>query len=185
MVFMTGKKTASGQVRVGTSGYVYDDWSGQFYPDNVPKSRRFEYYASQFDTVEMNATFYHLFPEKTFDKWRDQAPDDFLYAIKLWRWITHRKRLRDIDEDLKTFFQRMMHLKKHLGPVLIQLPPRMKRDDQRLAGFLELCRKTQNKLHKRFRYAVEFRHESWFCDEVYELLQKHNTALVLPDMPKL
>ena len=71
----------------------------------------------------MNATFYHLFPEKTFDKWRDQSPDDFLYAIKLWRWITHRKRLKGIDDDLKTFFQRMLHLKKHLGPVLVQLPP--------------------------------------------------------------
>lgn len=182
---MAGKKTQCGHVRVGTSGYVYEHWDGLFYPGDMPKSHWFKYYASQFDTVELNATFYHLFKEQTFDKWRDQAPDDFLYAIKLWRWITHRKRLMGIPADLETFLGRVALLEEHLGPVLIQLPPGLHRDDKRLGSFLDLCEKTQNKLNKTFRYAVEFRHKSWFNHAVYEMLERHNTALVLPDMPSL
>lgn len=185
MDIMVMKKEKPGHVRVGTSGYVYEHWQGLFYPADLPKSRRFEYYASQFDTVEMNATFYHLFEEKTFDKWHDRSPENFLYAIKLWRWITHRKRLKGIDGDLKTFFERMAHLKAHLGPVLIQLPPGLHRDDARLEDFLELCEKTQKSLKTTFRYAVEFRHKSWFDDGIYDLLSRHKTALVLPDMPVL
>jgi uncharacterized protein YecE (DUF72 family) len=182
---MVAKTRQSGRVVVGTSGYVYDHWDGLFYPPEVAKVRWFEYYASQFDTVELNATFYRLFPETTFTKWHNEAPAGFIYAVKLWRWITHRKRLKGITSDLETFLERAVLLKQHLGPVLIQLPPSMKRDDERLEAFLALCGETQNKLKEDFRFAVEFRHASWFESGVYELLRRHRTALVLPDMPAL
>jgi len=185
MIVMAGKKTQTGHIRVGTSGYVYEHWSGLFYPADLPKTRRFEYYASQLDTVELNATFYRLFPDTTFAKWHTQAPSGFTYTVKLWRWITHRRRLKDIAPDLETFLERAVLLKQHLGPVLIQLPPSMRRDDERLEAFLTLCDETQNKLKEGFRFAVEFRHASWFESGVYELLRRHRTALVLPDMPAL
>lgn len=182
---MSQKAAQSGRVVVGTSGYVYDHWDGLFYPPEAAKSRWFEYYASHFDSVELNATFYRLFPEKTFVKWHDQAPNRFIYTVKLWRWITHRKRLNDIVKDLETFLERAALLKEHLGPILIQLPPGLHCDEGRLEKFLGICAATQKSLRQVFRLAVEFRHKSWFEPSVYELLKQHHTALVLPDMPKL
>ena len=102
------KKAAvkQGRAFVGTSGYQYDHWKGRFYPEDLAKKRWFEHYIKHFSTVEVNATFYHLFKEMTFEKWHDQAPEGFIYVLKLWRWITHRKRLHEVAEDIETFFSR-------------------------------------------------------------------------------
>jgi uncharacterized protein YecE (DUF72 family) len=174
-----------GKAYVGTSGWSYEHWQGVFYPEGLPKKERFAYFAAQIPTVELNATFYHLFPEKTFQGWAEKAPPGFLYAVKMWRRITHYKRLQNVEEDLRLFLHRITLLEDHLGPVLIQLPPGLHRDDSRLSRFLEVFREAQEILEKTFRAAVEFRHKSWFAEEVYTLLDAAGIAFCLGDMPKL
>ncbi len=182
---MAQRTAQAGGVFVGTSGYVYDHWKGTFYPSDLPQGRRFEYYACHFATVELNATFYHLFKDSTFAKWQAQAPAGFVYAVKMWRRITHRKRLHDTAADVQTFLERAILLQRHLGPVLVQLPPGLHREDGRLEDFLAVCTAAAEALKKPLRFAVEFRHSSWFEEAVYGLLRKYNAALVLPDMPRL
>jgi uncharacterized protein YecE (DUF72 family) len=174
-----------GKAFIGTSGWSYEHWQDIFYPKDLPKKDRFNYFAGQIPTVELNATFYHLFPEKTFQGWAGKAPEGFLYAVKMWRRITHYKRLKQIDEDLLTFLARVMLLADHLGPVLIQLPPGLHRDDDLLNGFLKTMLEVQTALIKEFRTAVEFRHGSWFAQDVYHILERAGAALCLADMPKL
>jgi uncharacterized protein YecE (DUF72 family) len=162
-------------IRIGTSGWHYEDWSGRFYPADLTKSKWFEYYSGHFDTVEVNNTFYHLPKEKTFENWRKQAPKNFLFTVKASRYITHIKRLNDPQEPLERFFKRAALLKEHLGPVLYQLPPSFHKDLDRLKDFLLA-------LPKKRVAIFEFRHESWFCDDTYNLLKKFNAAFCVHDL---
>lgn len=156
--------------RVGTSGWSYDHWRGVFYPQTLPASRWFEHYAAHFDTVEINATFYRMMPDKTFEGWRDKAPTGFLYAVKMWRQVTHRKMLQSANVEVSDFLKRAALLGDRLGPILIQLPPNLGLDLERLVRFLPL-------LSREFEYAVEFRHPSWFHEPVYDALRRHHIGL--------
>ena len=163
-------------IRVGTSGWHYDDWKGRFYPQDTPKARWFEHYAEHFDTVEINNTFYHLPKQKTFENWYERAPDGFLYTVKANRYITHIKRLKDAHEALDRFLEAAGVLRERLGPILYQLPPSMHKDPERLRAFLKL-------LPRRQIVVFEFRHESWYADETYELLNKFGAGFCVHDMP--
>lgn len=165
----------TGRARIGTSGFVYDHWRGVFYPPDVPRSRWLEYYATRFDTVELNVTFYRLPGPQTFDSWRRRAPKGFCYAVKLSRYITHILRLRDCADALSTFVARAERLGPLLGPILVQLPPRWGRDLDRLDEFLGCCPKRQ-------RWAVEFRDPSWLCEGAYRLLRARGVALCIHDL---
>ena len=163
-------------IRIGTSGWHYAHWEGLFYPDKLPKSKWFEHYAQHFDTVEINNTFYQLPKLETFKNWHKQAPKDFLYTVKANRFITHIKRLKDPQETLERFFERVSILKENLGPILYQLPPSLHKDLDLLESFLK-C------LPKRRLSVFEFRHKSWFSDDTYELLNKFNVGFCTHDMP--
>ncbi len=132
--------------------------------------------AQHFSTVELNSSFYHLPSEKAFGTWRDKAPDGFVYALKVSRYITHLKKLRDVEEPLETFISRARLLGDKLGPLLYQLPPGLKRNDAVLEAFLKL-------LPRDLQHVFEFRNESWFDDEVYALLRKHNAGFCVYDLP--
>jgi uncharacterized protein YecE (DUF72 family) len=160
-----------GAVFIGTSGWHYKHWHAAFYPEGLPKTEQLIFYATQFSTVEINASFYRLPTEKTVKSWRDKAPDDFIYAVKGSRLITHFKKLNDVDEALDVFMGRMAGLEEHLGPILWQLPPKLHRDDQRLISFVK-------KLPKKYQHAVEFRDPSWNQPEVYKILKGEDIAVV-------
>ena len=165
---------------VGCSGWNYDSWRhGVFYPERCPSSRWLPYYARHFDTVELNATFYRLPTVKAVQRWVDQTPDDFVFAVKMSRYVTHVKRLRDLPPSLELFYSRIAPLvgTPKLGPVLWQLPPTFRRDDERLAQTLELL--------PDGRHAFEFRHPSWFVPQVTELLRRHGAALVIAHRPEI
>ncbi len=164
--------------RIGTSGWHYDHWRGDFYPDGLPKSRWLEHYAKTFDTVEINASFYRLPAEATFARWRGLAPPGFCYAVKASRFITHIKRLRNIEEELKTFLGRAGLLGDRLGPVLYQLPPGLKRDDGLLEAFLRL-------LPAGLEHVFEFRSRDWLDDGVFELMRRYRAGFCIYDMPGL
>jgi len=170
--------TMSTKYHIGTSGFHYDDWRGRFYPQDLPRSRWLEFYATKLDTVELNITFYRLPKESAFEHWRDVAPEGFVYAVKASRYITHIKRLRDIEESLDRFIKRAQILGNKLGTILYQLPPNMHRDDDLLESFLE-------KLPDSFKHTLEFRHNSWFNEAVFGLLRKHGIAFCVSDMPEL
>ena len=171
-----------GTLRIGTSGYHYDHWKGVFYPEDLPKAEWFSHYARQFDTVEINNTFYHLPKASTFDVWRRQAPKGFCYGLKFSRYGSHIVRLKNPRSTIGKFLQRADRLQEFLGPILVQLPPNWKADPERLAAFLKAAPKDH-------RWAVEFRDPRWLCDEVFALLKKHGCALcvhdLIPDHPRL
>lgn len=156
---------------IGTSGWVYKGWSGAFYPKGLKQAEHFNYYATQFPTVEINATFYRLPTENMVLGWHDKAPKGFIFAVKGSRFITQMKKLKVERESIRKFFDRIEPLAEHLGPVLWQLPPMLHKDTPRLETFL-------NQLPQEFRYAVEFRHPSWMEDEVFEVLRAHDCAHV-------
>jgi uncharacterized protein YecE (DUF72 family) len=161
------------EARIGCSGWSYTDWRGVVYEKGLPTSRWLERYASIFDTVEVNATFYRLPTQRAVQGWVDQAPDGFLFAIKGSRYLTHMKRLRDMREGLARFWERLEPLvgTPKLGPVLWQLPGNFHRDDELLAAALEALPPA--------RHCFEFRHESWFDPAVYELLESRGASLAL------
>jgi uncharacterized protein YecE (DUF72 family) len=161
--------------RVGCSGWQYRHWRGSFYPEKLPLSRWFSHYASVFDTVEVNNSFYRLPEAGTFSRWEETSPPGFLFAVKASRYLTHMKKLKDPEEPVERFFERARELKRKLGPVLYQLPPRWAPDLHRFHAFL-------NALPDRQRHVVEFREPGWYSDEVYELLERHGVAMCLHDM---
>jgi uncharacterized protein YecE (DUF72 family) len=166
--------------RIGCSGWNYDSWRhGVFYPPRCPARLWLEYYARHFDTVEVNATFYRLPTVKAVQGWVDQTPDDFVFTIKMSRYVTHVKRLRDLAPSIELFYSRIEPLVRSpkLGPVLWQLPPTFRRDDKRLAEALAQL--------PPGRHCFEFRHASWFVPEVMELLRAHGVALVIGDRPEV
>ena len=163
-------------IRIGTSGWHYGHWAGRFYPEDLPKSKWLEFYAQHFDTVEINNTFYHQPKQQTFKNWHKQAPKNFLFVVKVNRYITHIKRLKDVEEPLERFFEGVRLLKSNLGPILYQLPPSMHKDLDRLKAFLKV-------LPKKLIAVFEFRHESWFSEDSYELLKEFNAGFCIHDMP--
>jgi uncharacterized protein YecE (DUF72 family) len=167
--------SASGQFRVGTSGYQYDHWKKLFYPEELPKKHWFAHYAQYFDTVEINNTFYRLPSAKAFDAWRKQAPPGFCYVLKFSRYGSHVKHLKEPRATIKRFLQVARRLKEFLGPILVQLPPNWNINTDRLQEFLKVAPRS-------LRWAFEFRDPSWLCEDVFAILQRHNAALCIHDM---
>jgi uncharacterized protein YecE (DUF72 family) len=171
---MTVARMRRARLWIGTSGWHYDHWRGLFYPPALPRREWFSHYAAHFDTVEIDSTFYRLPEEATFDAWREAAPAGFRYALKLSRYLTHLKHLRDPAPPLRLFLERARRLRDRLGPILVQLPPRWAPDLPRLAGFLAAAPRGQ-------RFAVELRDPRWLSDATFALLRRRGAALCIHD----
>lgn len=169
-------KKTSLKYYIGTSGWHYEHWRGLYYPEGLAKSKWLQFYVKQFNTVELNNSFYHLPSEKAFATWRESAPENFVFAVKVSRFITHIKRLENFGSAVENFLSRARLLQDKLGPLLYQLPPNMKRNDEVLESFL--C-----SLPQKYRHVFEFRHESWLADSVFHILQQYNAGLCVFDMP--
>lgn len=161
-------------VYLGTSGWQYRHWRETFYPKGVAQTRWLEFFVERFQTVELNNSFYHLPKEETFAKWRARTPDDFIIAAKMSRYLTHIKKLKEPQEPVARFMKHAGHLGSKLGPILIQLPPTLKID-------LPALEETLDEFPSGVRVAVEFRHETWWTDEVRDALTKRNVALCMAD----
>jgi uncharacterized protein YecE (DUF72 family) len=168
-------------IHIGCSGWQYASWREAFYPKGLPQRRWLEHYAAQFETVEVNATFYRLAKPGSVAAWLEQTPADFVFTIKGSQYLTHMKRLLDLDQGPQRFFDSIAPLlgSPKLGPVLWQLPPNFRRDDDRLEAWL-----TALERFGPLRHAVEFRHASWFTPEVYGILHAHGAAFVIGDDPR-
>jgi uncharacterized protein YecE (DUF72 family) len=166
------------QLFVGTSGYSYPKWKGGFYPAKLPQKEMLSYYADRFAAVELNNTFYKMPSESDVKAWAEQVPKTFRFAIKAPQTITHFKRLKDAEEPTKQLFQTAATLKRRQGPILFGLPPNLKKDVPRLRSFLRL-------LPKKYQAAFEFRHESWFDDEVFDCLRDRGCSLCIADAEDL
>jgi uncharacterized protein YecE (DUF72 family) len=162
---------------VGTSGWQYAHWKHVFYPDKLAQRMWLPYFAERFQTVEVNNTFYNLPERSVFEQWRRSSPRDFLFALKMSRYLTHLKRLHDPQEPVRRFMERASGLGPKLGPVLIQLPPRQTANLELLDAVLAL-------FPRKVRVSVEFRDGSWFTDETRSLLERHRAALCLADTPR-
>jgi Uncharacterized conserved protein len=162
----------NGEIRIGTSGWHYDHWIGRFYPGDVAKGDLLSWYARTFDSVEINNTFYQLPEPSRLQGWLRQTLQGFLFACKASRYITHMKKLKEPHSSTKRFFNVIDTLSDRLGPLLFQLPPNWAVNVERLAEFLAA-------LPRRYRYAFEFRDESWLIPAVYDLLQRHDAALCI------
>ncbi len=159
---------------VGTSGWNYDHWKGNFYPNKHPKSKWLEYYCTLFSTVELNATFYRQMKPKTFENWYTRTPPGFLWAVKASRFITHIKRLKGVKEAVERFITSVNLLKEKLGPILIQLPPSLAFDED---TFEEFC----SYLPEDRLYTLEARNEAWTKESALTSLEKHNIAWCISD----
>ena len=162
-------------IHIGTSGWSYAHWKENFYPKGVKEKEWLQFFSSVFQTVEINSTFYHTPRVSTIQNWVAHVPEDFLFSIKASRYITHRKRLHDPAETLPFFFGNIKNFGKKAGPILFQLPPSLKMDRERLIEFLK-------HMEKDYRYVFEFRDDSWFVDEIDQLLSEKNIALCLSDL---
>ena len=166
-------------IRIGCSGWNYASWRASFYPKGLGAPRWLEHYAGVFDTVEVNTTFYRLVKREAVQRWVTQTPPGFCFAVKSSRYLTHMKRLTDMELGMQRLLETLEPLRDagRLGPMLWQLPGNFRRDDARLAFALDHL--------PPGRHTFEFRHPSWFCPEVYELLRWHNVALTIADRPGL
>lgn len=163
------------KILIGTSGWSYDHWRGNFYPEELPHEQWLKYYAKHFLSVEINSSFYHLPEKKTLQHWQQTVPDDFIFCVKASRYITHMKKLNDPQQSLATFFEHISLLGEKLGPILFQLPPHWNFNAERLNGFLHM-------LSADYCYAFEFRDQSWHNAEAYDLLSKHNAAFCIYEL---
>lgn len=161
-------------ITVGTSGWQYRPWRGVLYPTKLPQSEWLTHFADRFPIVEVNSTFYRLPERSTFEAWYEQTPSSFQFALKISRYLTHIKRLRDPEEPIRRFLQHAAPLRDKLGPILLQLPPDFPVDPVRLGDTLA-C------FPEDMRVAVEFRHASWFTPEIRGLLEQRDVALCLAD----
>jgi uncharacterized protein YecE (DUF72 family) len=159
------------RVQVGTSGYSYKEWKGSFYPADLKADAMLAYYASKLSAVEINNTFYRMPKESMLLGWASQVPAGFTFVLKASQKITHYGRLKDVADSVAYFFKTASVLGDRMGPMLFQLPPNFKKDLPRLVDFLEL-------LPRNWRAAFEFRHETWYDDDVYAALKAKNVALV-------
>ena len=162
------------RVLVGTSGYAYKEWKGTFYPEKLPADEFLAFYSSKFSTVEINNTFYRMPTEALLQGWAGQVPEGFTFVLKAAQKMTHIRRLKDCSKEVEYFSRTATVLGDKLGPTLVQLPPNMNKDLPRLVEFLAL-------FPPRWRLAVEFRHESWFGDDVYAALKERDAALCVAD----
>jgi uncharacterized protein YecE (DUF72 family) len=161
-------------LRIGCSGWSYKDWRGPFYPPEVKVKDQLAWYATRFSTAEINASFYRLPTETAVTAWRDAVPDGFLFAWKASRFLTHNKKLKEPEDSLTLILERMEPLGDRDGPILFQLPPQLKHDRERLAYFLD-------RLPRKRRCTIEFRHASWYAPEIFSLLAAHDVALCVSD----
>ncbi|ALI98261.1 DUF72 domain-containing protein [Rufibacter tibetensis] len=164
-----------GTVYIGTSGWHYNHWKGNFYPPGVTSKLFTEHYQRFFRTVEINNSFYRLPTPETFAAWRNSVPDDFLFAVKASRYITHMKKLKDPQQGLAQLLGNAQALEEKLGPILFQLPPAWRLNLERFQDFLSA-------LPPYHRYTFEFRDQSWYAQEVYDLLRAHNHAFCIYDL---
>lgn len=163
------------KIHIGTSGWSYKHWKENFYPSKLPSNDWLNFYATMFSTVEVNTTFYHAPLPTTTEKWLKKVPKNFQFAIKASSYITHWKRLKDCSLSLDFFYKSIQKLQPKAGPILFQLPPAFQINQERLKTFIDL-------LKADYRYTFEFRHKTWFTDEIYSLLSKHNIALCITDL---
>ena len=163
---------------IGTSGWHYEHWRDRFYPEKLSKDKWLEFYAARFATVELNNSFYRLPSESAFTTWHNSSPADFTFAVKVSRFITHIKRLKDTGEAVEKFVARAKILKEKLGPLLYQLPPNLHRNDELLESFLSA-------LPREMKHVVEFRHQSWLEEKVFKILHKYDIGFCVFDMPSL
>lgn len=168
-----------GEIRIGCSGWNYASWRETFYPPGCPASRWLEHYATVFDTVEVNTTFYRLARRSAVDRWVQQTPPGFVFAVKASRYLTHIKRLTELGQGVERLYEPLQPLidAGRLGPMLWQLPPNFKRDDERLKAALDAL--------PPGRHTFEFRHPTWFCEPVYDLLRERGVALCIADRPEI
>lgn len=159
---------------VGTSGYSYKEWKGTFYPEDLPGKEMLRFYSERFKSVEINNTFYRMPDKAVLEGWANDVPADFKFALKAPQRITHLERLADSGESVASLLEVSSALKERLGPILFQLPPYLKKDARRLLNFLKL-------LPQHRRAAFEFRHQSWFDEEVFGLLRDHRAALCIAE----
>jgi uncharacterized protein YecE (DUF72 family) len=159
---------------VGTSGFSYKEWKGSFYPEELPDKQMLHYYAERFGAVEINNTFYRMPSESVLTAWAGEVPERFSFVLKAPQRITHRERLKGSADSVAYFLKVAAVLRARLGPLLFQLPPNLKKDVPRLKDFVAL-------LPRERRAAFEFRHASWFDDEVYDLLRGHDAALCIAE----
>ncbi|MCL5985975.1 MAG: DUF72 domain-containing protein [Actinobacteria bacterium] len=160
---------------IGTSGWSYKHWeNGVFYPAKIGSEHKLTYYTKQFNTVEINSTFYRQPLDQTYQKWFNAVPDDFIFSVKANKFITHTKRLSDCSDAVEKFLKGASLLGHKLGPILFQLPPSLRKDIDRLKEFLD-C------LDPNHFYSFEFRHETWFCEEVYKIFRSKNLAICQAD----
>lgn len=162
-------------IRIGTSGYHYKHWRGPFYPSGTSSARMLVFYAQRFDTVELNNSFYRLPTETAFDDWRTSTPQNFVFAVKASRYLTHNKKLRDPENALHNLLPRVEHLGAKLGPVLFQLPPRWRVNYKRLHALLKVLPTT-------FRYVFELRGQSWIKPEINDLLAQFRAAFCIYEL---
>lgn len=166
-----------GRIYIGTSGWQYKHWRGKFYPEGLKIKDEFEYYSRYFDTVEINNSFYRLPTKEIFSRWKMRAPENFLYAVKGSRFITHMKKLNGTRQTFHKFFSHTGRLGDKLGPILFQLPPRWKVNLERFSNFLKI-------LHPKYRYSFEFREHSWYNEEVYKLLKQYNCSFCIYELDR-
>jgi len=162
-------------IRIGTSGWHYKHWAGNFYPEKLPAAKMLAYYYSRFDTVEINNSFYMLPKPETLAAWRDATPKNFEFAIKASRFLTHNKKLKEPENALNNFLPRAETLGRKLGPILFQLPPKWRINGERLSALLDA-------VPKYHRYTFEFREPSWHVPEIYDLLGRHNAAFCIYEL---
>ena len=172
---MSEADTSRGRARVGCSGWLYRDWRGIVYPDGLPTSRWLPHYTSLFSTVELNSTFYRLPRPATVSAWAEVVPPGFVFALKLGAFGSHRMKLRDAERWLPNHIRTFELLGDHLGPTLVQLPPKWRRNVARLDEFLAATPPGQ-------RWAVELRERSWLDDSVFDVLRRHGAALCIHDL---
>jgi len=173
---MEDRKGAS-RIIIGTSGWWYDHWRGIFYPSELEQKEWFSHYTGSFDSVEINSSFYRLPFPNMVKGWASKAPQNFRFTLKMWRRVTHFKKLKGVKEDLDIFFERIRPLESRLGAILYQLPPSLKIDLDLLAEFLKI-------LPLNLDQAIEFRHSSWLTEDTFSLLAKYNLAYCIVSMPK-
>ncbi|OHB56712.1 MAG: hypothetical protein A2Y12_12690 [Planctomycetes bacterium GWF2_42_9] len=169
------KVKTSRDIRIGTSGWYYNHWYSRFYPEDLAKTKWFKFYAENFNTVEINSSYYHFPTDAGVKKWYKSSPDNFIYAVKANRYITHMKKLKDVEKQTNDFLATVSQLKEKLGPILFQLPPSLKKDFGLLKEFLPL-------LKKQKKIVFEFRNKSWHSEDCFTLLDDNNITFCIYDM---
>jgi len=175
-VILNERLGPTAKLYIGTSGWSYKHWTDIFYPSDLPQSKWLKFYAGRFSTVEINRSFYRLPSKDTFEAWEKETPEEFIFAVKASRYITHLKKLKGTEEAVEKLLENARGLGRKLGPILFQLPANWHANISRLEDFIRL-------LPSHYSYAFEFRHGSWLQEGVYELLRSKNIALAITDSP--